>query len=233
VSVRQFAALAGRHVFAVCLILLVTAGLAIDFRYTQPGYEETATVALEPGSFFSVEPLNADQDFSLNSALINTCQLLTIHLSGPQGASQLRQAGVTDKFAVSIVNESNADTPSYPYPDLSVSVAGGSPGTTHHQFIESMQVIKLNIADFQAGNRISPQDLLAIYTLSDSGPVSQRGSLIRTYAALIFLALVAMFLVCRFLDRHSRQSRKFRSGYVADAGGSVSEAMHAVSRRRI
>jgi hypothetical protein len=28
-------------------------------------------------------------------------------------------------------------------------------------------------------------------------------------------------------------SRKFRSSYVADAGGSVSEAMHAVSRRRI
>ena len=31
----------------------------------------------------------------------------------------------------------------------------------------------------------------------------------------------------------TRQSRKFRSSYVADAGGSVSEEMHAVSRRRI
>ena len=31
----------------------------------------------------------------------------------------------------------------------------------------------------------------------------------------------------------TRQSRKFRSSYVADAGGSVSAAMHAVSRRRI
>jgi hypothetical protein len=31
----------------------------------------------------------------------------------------------------------------------------------------------------------------------------------------------------------TRQSRKFRGSYVADAGGSVSEAMHAVSRRRI
>jgi hypothetical protein len=215
VSVRQLVALAGRHVFAVCLILLVTAGLAIVFRYTQPVYEETATVALEPGSFFSVKPLNANQDFSLNSTLINTCELLAIHLSGPQGASQLRQVGVTDKFAISVVNDSNEDAPSYPYPDLSVSATGGSPGTTHHQFIESMQVISLNIADFQVGNRISPKDRLAIYTLSDSGPVSQRGSLIRTYAALIFLALVAMFLICRFLDRHSRVPMPFsrtRSG---------------------
>ena len=31
----------------------------------------------------------------------------------------------------------------------------------------------------------------------------------------------------------TRQSRKFRSGYVAGTGGWVSEAMHAVSRRRI
>jgi hypothetical protein len=31
----------------------------------------------------------------------------------------------------------------------------------------------------------------------------------------------------------TRQSRKFRSSYVADASGSVSAAMHAVSRRRI
>jgi hypothetical protein len=221
VSVRELAALVRRHVFAVCLILLVTAGVAIDFRYTQPGYEETTTVALEPGSFFSVAPLNVNQDFLLNRALINTCQLLAIHLSGPQGASQLRQAGVTDRFAISVVNDSNEDTPSYPYPDLSVSVAGGSPGTTHHQFIESMHVINLDIADFQAGNQISPRGRLAIYTLSDSGPVSQQGSLIRTYAALIFLTLVAMFLICRFLDRHSRvpmplnatRSGVLRSGY--------------------
>jgi hypothetical protein len=31
----------------------------------------------------------------------------------------------------------------------------------------------------------------------------------------------------------TRQPRKFRGSYVADAGGSVSEEMHAVSRRRI
>jgi hypothetical protein len=38
---------------------------------------------------------------------------------------------------------------------------------------------------------------------------------------------------CLRCDPGTRQSRKFRRSYVADAGGSVSEAMHAVSRRRI
>jgi hypothetical protein len=206
VSIRQLAALARRHVFAVCLILLVTAGIAIDFRYTQSGYKETATVALEPESFVTVEPLNVDQSFLLNSSLITTCQLLVMRLSGPQGGAQLRQAGVTGNFVVSVVNDSNADSPSYPYPDLSVSAADSSPVTTHYQFIEAMHVITVDVADFQAGNQILTQDRLVTYTLSDSGPISQRGSLIRTYAALMFLALVATFLTCRFLDRRSREA---------------------------
>jgi hypothetical protein len=50
---------------------------------------------------------------------------------------------------------------------------------------------------------------------------------------------VSSTLVCRSgkIRRSVRpgtwQGRKFRSSYVADAGGWVSEAMHAVSRRRI
>lgn len=203
-SVGQLAELARRHGIAVCLILLVTAGIAIYFRGTQSGYMETATVALEPGSFVSVEPLNVNQNFLQNTSLVATCQLVVMRLSGPQGEIQLRQAGVTGGFAVSVVNTSNADTPDYPYPDLLVSVAGGSAGTTHDQFIKAMHVIASDISDFQASDKVSTQDRVETYILSDSGPLSQRGSLIRTYAASVFLAIVAMFLICRFLDHRSR-----------------------------
>lgn len=203
-SVRQLAALARRHVFAVCLILLVTAGIAADFRYTQSGYKETATIALEPNSFVRVEALNVNEDFFLNNSLINTCQLLVMRLSGPQGEIQLREAGVTGSFAASVINDSNADNPSYPFPDLSVSVADSSPATTHHQFIEAVQVITVDVVDLQAGKKIPTRNRFVTYSLSDSGPISQRGSLIRTYAALIFLALISMYLICRFRDIRSR-----------------------------
>jgi hypothetical protein len=217
VSVGQLAALARRHAFAVCLILLMAAGVAIDFIHTQSGYLETATVALEPESFMSVEPVDANQNYLQNSSLIVTCQLLVMRLSGPQGGTQLRQAGVSGDFAVSVVNSSNLDTPRYAYPDLSVSVAARSPDTTHNQFIGAMRVIAVDIADLQAGNHFSAQDRFVTYTLSDSGPISQRGSLIRCYAALIFLSMVAIFLTCRFLDRRSGAA-------VAPAVAQVSEA---------
>ena len=72
-SVRQLAALARRHIFAVCLVLLVTAVVAADFRYTQSDFTETATVALEPRSFVSVEPVNVNEDYLQNSSLSSVC----------------------------------------------------------------------------------------------------------------------------------------------------------------
>ena len=202
-SARELAALARRHLLSIGCILLVTAGVAIGFRYTQSGYKESATIALEPESFVNVEPINIDQNFLLNTSLITTCQVLAMHLSGPQGAAQLLRAGVTGSFAVSVVNSSNADTPTYPYPDLSISVADESSGGTHKQFIQAIHVLVSNIANFQAGDQLSPQGGFVTYTLSDTGPVSQRGSLVRSYAALMFIALIAIFLLCRFLDRRS------------------------------
>jgi hypothetical protein len=167
-------------------------------------YKETDIVTVESEGFMSVAPLTADESFLARNSLIITCQLLAMHLSDPQGEVQLRKAGVTGNFTVSVVNDSNADQPKYPYPDLSVSVTAGSPNTTHYQSIQAMKVIATDIADFQADNHLSAYGLIVTYILSDSGPISQRGSLTRAYAALIFLALVAMFCTCRFLDRRSR-----------------------------
>lgn len=223
-SVGQLAALARRHVLAVCLIWLVTAGIAIDFRYTPPIYQETATVALEPENFISVEPLSVNQSFLENNSLITTCLLLAMRLSGPQGEAQLHRAGVTGNFAVSVVNDSNADTPSYPYPDLLVSVADRNPDTTHQQWIEAGQVIAANIAAIQANNHFPTRDLIATYTLSDSGPIPQRGSLVRTYAALMFLACVATFCMCRFLDLHSKNSVKVGMTGYSQSGQTILSA---------
>lgn len=211
-SVRQLAALARRHIFAVCLILLVTAAVAADFRYTHSDSVETATVALEPRSFVSVEPVNINENYLQNSSLITTCLVLALRLSGPQGEMQLHQAGVTGNFAVSVVNSSNADNPSYPYPELSVSMTDTNAGATHEQFVEAIRILNVSIVDLQSNDQISSKDRFVTFILSDSGPISQRGSLVRTYAALMLLALIAMFLMCRLLDRRSRSRAERRSG---------------------
>lgn len=211
-SLAQLAVLVRRHVLAVSLVLLVTAGIAMDF-HIQSIYKETAIVELEPESFVSAKPLGTDESFLQNSSLITTCELLVMHLSGSQGESQLHRAGVTDNFTVSLVNASNADSPIYAYPDLSVSLTGENPDRTHRQSIEAMNVLSTDIANFQAGNQFSARDRIVPYTLSDSGPISQRGSTIRAYCALIFLSLVAIFWLCCWLDRRSRATVAPTVGY--------------------
>jgi hypothetical protein len=201
VSVRQLAALAWRHVFAVGLILLATVGLALGFSHTQSGFRETATVALEPQAFASVEPVNINENFLVNSSLITTCQIIVMSLSGPQGAVALHQAGVSADFAVSVVNSSNSDTPNYLSPELSLSIIDGSSASAHGQFVEAMRVLDVAIAHLEADEQISTRDRFETFVLSDSGPISQRGSFIRTYASLALLALISMYLICRLLDR--------------------------------
>jgi hypothetical protein len=200
-SLRQLAALALRHIFVVVLLLLVTARIAVYFKHTPVTYGETATVAVEPANFRSIGPLDINSDFLQDTSLLATCQLVVIHVSGPQGRAELQRAGVTGKFTASIVNNSNADDPSYTYPDLLVSVTGGDPDTTRQQLSAGIHVLAADLAGLQAGAHFSGQYRIGAYVLSDSGPVSLRGSSVRSYAALLFLGLVATFLACRFLDR--------------------------------
>ena len=207
-SVGQLFSLARRHILSVGLILLVAAGLAFALKHTQPTYTETATAVVETEGFKTVEPLSVDSDFLRNSSLINTCELLVMYLDGPQGQAQLRQAGIASNFTASIVNSYNADQPSYNFPDLTVSVTNGDPDTTHREFEQSIQVIDADLAKFQADDHFLAADRIKTYVVSDSGPASQRGSSIRSFAGLIFLALVAIFMVCSFLDNRSLGLRR-------------------------
>ena len=208
VSVAQLASLARRHIFSVGLILLVVAGLAFSLKHTKQAYTETATVVVETAGFKTVEPLNVDSNFLRNSALINTCELLVMYLDGPQGQAQLRQAGIGSNLAVSIVNSNNADQPSYTYPDLLVSATGADPDMAHRDFNQGVQVIDAELARLQVGDQFPAENQIQTYLVSDSGPVSQRGSSVRGFAALIFLGLVAVFMVCSFLDNHPLSVRR-------------------------
>ena len=203
-SVGQLAALASRHLIAVGLILLVATGISVGLSFAAADYSETGTIALETKGFVEVEPLSVDQNYLLNKSLIFTCQMLVMRLSGPEGENRLRQAGSNGKFDITVVNDSNADTPEYPYPHLTVSVTDNSAARTQHDFVVAMKVVADEVGKLRVDDKVSPQDRLAIYTLSDSGPISQRGSLARTYVSLIFLTLVATYLACRFLDRRTR-----------------------------
>jgi hypothetical protein len=193
-SVTELLGLARRHILAVTLVLLVALGIAFDFKHTNPGYTETATVALAT---------NSPQNLSYDASLITTCQIITAWISGPEGQHRLQQIGAGSGFTVALINESNVDDPSYPNPDLTVSATNLNAAVTHRQFVSGMAVLDAKLASMQAPAKVSSQLQVTARVLSDSGPVSQAGSKLRTYGALAFLALVAAYVLAKSLDSRS------------------------------
>jgi hypothetical protein len=201
-SITELLGLARRHIITVALVLIVTLGIAYSFKHTNPGYTETGTVALAT---------NSVENSYYDNSLITTGLILVDWMSGPEGQHQLQQVGVGSGFTVAVVNESNIDDPRYPYPDLTVTSTNPNAAVAHSEFINGIAVLDAKLASLQAPVKVSSQLRVTARVLSDSGPVTQEGSRVRAYGALGFLALVAAYLIARFLDNRSvRSSRRMR-----------------------
>jgi hypothetical protein len=194
VSLSELAGLARRHIIAVGIVLLVALGIAFDFKHTNPGYAETATVALATES-----PHNSSYDGSL----ITTCEYIVAWISGPDGEHQLQRAGVDSGFDVVIVNNSNADDPLYNNPYLTVSMTNPDAAVTHRDFVAGMAVLSEGLASEQASDRMPAQLRITARIISDGGLQTLSGSRSRTYGGLLFLTLVTAYVIAKFLDNRS------------------------------
>lgn len=193
-SLSELVGLARRHVIAVAVVFLIALGIAYDFKHTNPGYAETATVALTTAS-----PHNSSYDGSL----ITTCQIVVAWIAGPEGQRSLQHVGVDSGFTVALVNDSNADDPQYDHPYLTVIATNQEVAVTHREFVNGMAVLNERLTGTQASAHMPAQMRVTALVLADSGPSTLTGSRSRTYGALGFLTLIAAYLVAKFLDSKS------------------------------
>lgn len=200
-SLSELAGLARRHVIAVTVVFLIALGIAYDFKHTNPGYAETATVTLTTAS-----PHNS----SYEGSLITTCQVVVAWISGPEGQRSLQHVGAGSGFTVTLVNDSNADDPQYEHPYLTASATNLDAAATHREFVKGMDVLNERLASTQASAQMPAQMRVTALVLADSGPNTLAGSRSRTYGALGFLALVAAYLIARFFDNRSARFPKWR-----------------------
>lgn len=192
-SLTEIAALMRQHVVAVSVVLVVAAGTAITFKSTPPTYQESATVILTSPRLML---------YSSNESLITTSEVMTRWMMGMQGQQQVRQAGATGAFHVAMVNLYNEQYPNYYRPFVTVTATSHDPGEVHHTFATVTRLLSDDLAARQAQQRVPPNDRITEHNVGDTGPVIQPGSPKRTFAALVLLTTVAVFMVSSFLDRH-------------------------------
>jgi hypothetical protein len=198
-SLSDLLALARRHILAVIAVLLFFLGIAYDFESTQPAFKQTAIIAFEAPNIHKGTYVISQ---------ITTCQILVLELSGAQGQQQLRHVGINGEFTIAVVNSSNADEPILRHPYLTVSAIGQSAAAARSAFTAGMGVLAEDMKSLQARFQLPAAAQISALTLSNGTPVEQVGSKSRAYAALIFLALAATYVIARMIDNRVIRLRR-------------------------
>jgi hypothetical protein len=189
------AALFRRHLAAAAVILLLTAAFAYRVTHADPGYTDTATVAF-------IGPTGQGL-FNDGDSLLVIDELTANTVMSAVGQQQVRNAGGTADYDVALVNLNDEDYPDYGEPYVTVTTSSPDPGAASDTMSAVQTVLARDLSDLQAKQGAPPGTRIGVRAIaSPSGPVAQTGSRKRFLAGLVVLALIAAYMVARFLDRH-------------------------------
>jgi hypothetical protein len=195
VSPQDIAALLWRHAMAVAVIFVLAAGLAYHADHANPGFVDTATVGFTPPS---------DQGlFTHVGSLLVIDALTTNTVMSAGGQRQVRDAGGTAEYDVTLINLNDEDYPDYGEPYVTVATTSPNPGAASDTMSAVVTVLGRDLSKLQAQQGAPPGTQISLRTIAaPSGPVAQTGSRKRFLAGLAVLALIAAYMAARFLDRH-------------------------------
>jgi polysaccharide biosynthesis protein PslJ len=200
-DLSELAALIRRHFIAVGVVLLIALGIAYVFKQPPHAYEETGTLALTPAS-------SVPDSFGTNHSLILTGEVMVKWVAGAQGQERLRQAGVDDRFNVTLLNYANEEDPVYKQPYLIISATADSQMAAHDAFTAGIRIFDDGLVTQQVNARVAPDERVTAELLEDSGSVLQPASTARVLGGLAFLTIVAVYMTASFLDRRQLRPRR-------------------------
>ena len=202
-TLREIAALMHRHLLAVAIVLLISAGVGYYVMNTAPTYSESATVVFMPKN----APLGARSNAGLIAPLVATEVMTAQTLMNPSVESQVRAAGGTASFQVVPLNLYSQQYPYYEEPAATVTTTSQRPADVHRTFTVVLRLIGKRLAATQTG--VPARGRIQESVVGDTGSVLQPNSQTRVFAGLALLAAVAVISTANFLDRLG-QRRAYR-----------------------
>jgi hypothetical protein len=177
------------------MILILTAGLAIDIETTQPTYVESATLLFKLPAFETF----ANTYSGLAPSLITSGEAISQIVMNLQSQNLIRTAGGTDDYDLELINLYNQDYPDYSYPYATLTATSSDAAETHWTFDVVTKRLNQVLAQRQA--QVPPGNRIVAQIIGDTGPLIQTGSRKRALAGLAVLAMVAGASAWRFLGR--------------------------------
>lgn len=193
-----------RHLGAVLVILLLFGAVGIYLKKSHAPYQDSGVVVFnEPPSSVFPNPYS-----SPSGTLIEAAGLVAILATSPAGDHQVRAAGGAAQYSVVLANSYNLEYPYYGSPTVRVTAAASDPVEATRTFTIVTRVIASDLTALQGRAGVPQAERITTAIVGVTGPLSQQGSSKRVFAGLLFLAIVAVFTVAGFLDRHSIRLRR-------------------------
>lgn len=210
VTVQEIIALMRRHLIALVIVLVVTAGVAYKFKHAPVMYQESGTVAFAAGKSAG----NPNPYTSLDGSMIDAAGVMALLVMSPRGQAQVQAAGGSAAFDVALENSYSMQFPDYSAPYITVSATSPNPAQAHRTFTVVTALLYQDLAARQAQAQVPAASRIAAHMIADSGPQPQPGSSKRSLLGIFILMIVAAFSVATFLDRHPIRLR-----HIARLGG--------------
>ena len=194
-SPHDLVALFRRHIVALAVLFVLTAGLAYHIQRAKPQYMSTATV-----SFIAPTIKNI---WGYGQSLLAMDEIMAYSMMSPRTQELVRAAGGTAAYNVALVNLNNEDYPNYSDPYMTVTTTSLDPAAAQDTFTVVMRRLQDDLAAQQARQGGPPKTWIKTYIIAaPGGPIAQSGYPKRTLAGLAVLAIIAAFMISTFLDRH-------------------------------
>jgi hypothetical protein len=197
-NARNVAVILRRHLVAVTLILMTSAGVAYDMKVTPVTYAQSATLVFGVGR----SPAEPNLANPLIDPLIATEVTMAQVMDSPAAQSEVRAAGGTAQFQFVPENLYSLQYPYYAQPSATLTATSPSPSAVTRTFTVAAQVLASRLAALQERAGVLPQHRIRTFIAGDTGPVPQPGSPARVFGGLGLLTVVALLMVPIFLERH-------------------------------
>jgi hypothetical protein len=201
----EIAIMLRRQVVVVGIVLMAGAAFAYHLHKANPGFADTATVAFAGPAVSAGLPPYAQ-------SLIAVDGIVTDSVMSEGGRAEVRDAGGSAQYEVAIVNDYNEEYPSFLNPYATVTATSSDPAAAEKTFNAVMTVMANDLASMQAQQGTKADALIHLRDIAaPTGPLSQHGSKVRVYAALLVLTCLIAFMAARYFDRWRVSGARLRS----------------------
>ncbi|WP_199816257.1 MULTISPECIES: hypothetical protein [unclassified Streptomyces] len=223
-------ALRRRWYVLVVAALLAAAGAAAVLR-PQPVHLSSAIVVLKP----PVTSRQPNQLANLQPPLAAVSYAVVQQLDSPEGAAELKAAGVAGTYRMTPRNSGTSVTPRHLIPSLQIQAEHTDPDVADASVRKIIEVYARHLADLQTQQGIPDEARMSVDLLVQPHAVARTGDRTRALAGIALLAAVgaaaAALWTDRLLTRRNRRRRESADAGPQDPPGEAVETGHQIPRR--